>query len=766
MNDNANDPTPQGPRDTPQAPGWAPNSPAAPGSTGTSPTSGSSASASPAAPGPSGTATPPGPTAGSPDAVGAPPPYPPGGAPADSAAPPATAPAAAAGFDGWNTRIGELRDIYLKIRRVAEESARLTGGAEGDVRLQQLARTGSALERETFRIMVLGEFSSGKSTLINAMLGKNLLPAKANPATAFTTVLRWGEVEQAELYRTADRRGGSTVVGVEEFRNEVTLQFDAMGKPRDPSFALAVVSQQLELLRNSVEIVDSAGVNESPDRELVTLGMLEQVDAVVFVTNAGHPFSTHETEKYLAHVLQLGHRDVFFVVNKFDHIAEDEQNDVMSRCRSTVAQVGASYGGFSASNVFFVSARDALRSRLTADAELERSSAIGGFERALELFCVRDAARVKLLRLAEYLRYNAVGLRGRLHSENIILDRSTEQLRAMLEQSRSTQERLQRNMAQIRDSIDEWLVDVEHRIQSKLAEHLVELSKQVPDWNAEHSPWLDALGQRLTAEGRETMVRKVFDGYRSVLQRRMQIFCAETIEPLIAERQEKLVSRLDPLLREHEAAFDALHGELTGLPGGGVRGHLLQMLASAIGVQTGARGVLEGVPMRLRPGSVLLAGAGAGAAAGGGLSAASAAGLLALGVTVPPLGVAVAIGAALGPVMAAVSVVLSGGKLRGRAAEAFAEQLRGSADTSAREYAGSRTQELREVWRGVSASLTARLEELIGGVRRNVEGNRQDEQGKLATRNRLYEYERELTAIEEEISAFLRPYITDLPDPV
>lgn len=669
------------------------------------------------------------------------------------------------GFDGWNTRIGELREIYLKIRRVAEDSALLTGGAEGDVRLQQLARTGSALERETFRIMVLGEFSSGKSTLINAMLGKNLLPAKANPATAFTTVLRWGDAEQAELYRTADRRGGATIVGVEEFRREVTLQFDAVGKPRDPSFALAVVSQQLELLRHSVEIVDSAGVNESPDRELVTLGMLEQVDAVVFVTDANRPFSTYETQHYLAHVLQLGHRDVFFVVNKFDHVPADERDDVISRCRSSVAQVGASYGGFSASNVFFVSARDALRSRLDGDAELERASGIAGFERALELFCVRDAARVKLLRLAEYLRYNAVGLRGRLHSENSILDQSAEQLRAMLEHSRSTQERLQRNVAQIRDSIDEWIVDVEHRIRIRLAEFLVDLSKQVPSWNAEHSPWLDALGQRLTAEGRETMVRKIFDGYRSVLQRRMQIFCAETIEPLIAERQEKLVTRLDPLLREHEAAFDALHGELTGIPGGSVRGYLLQMLAASVGVQSGSRGVLEGVPLRLRPASVLLAGAGAGAAAGGGLSAASAAGLIALGFTVPPLGVAVAVGAALGPVMAAVSVVLSGGKLRGRAAEAFAEQLRASADTSAREYASSRTQELREVWRGVSTSLTTRLEELIGGVRRNVEGNRQDEQSKLATRGRLYAYERELTAIEEEISAFLRPYITEIPDP-
>ncbi|WP_327290029.1 dynamin family protein [Streptomyces sp. NBC_01198] len=667
-------------------------------------------------------------------------------------------------FDGWQTRIGELRQIYLKIRRVAEESARLTGGSDGDLRLQQLTRTGSALERETFRIMVLGEFSSGKSTLINAMLGKNLLPAKANPATAFTTMLRWGETEKAELYRTADRRGGPTVVGIEEFKREVTLQFDAVGEPREPAFALAVVSQQLELLTNSVEIVDSAGVNESPERELVTLSFLEQVDAVVYVTDANRPFSTHETQHYLGHVLQLGHRDVFFVVNKFDHVPDDEQAEVISRCRSTVAQVGAAYGGFSAVNVFFVSARDALRSRLDSDAELERASGIGSFERALELFCLQDAARVKLLRLAEYLRYNAVGLRGRLHNESSILDQSAERLRAMLEQSQSTQDQLQHNVAQIREHIEEWIIDVEHRIRIALTDFLVSLSEQVPGWTSQHSPWLDALGQRLTREGRETMVRKIFDGYRSILQRRMQIFCTETIEPLIADHQEKLITRLDPLLREHEAAFEVLHSELTGTAVGTVPGYLLRMLATSVGEQAGGRGVLDGVPLRLRPGSVLVAGAGAGAAAGGGLSAATAAGLIALGFSLPPLGVTLAIGAALGPLMAAASLVLSGGKLRGRAADAFAEQMRHSAATSAKEYASSRTHDLREVWRGVSLALKARLEELIGGVRRNVQGSRQDEQSKLAARSQLYAFERELTAIEAEISEFLLPYLPDIQD--
>lgn len=391
-------------------------------------------------------------------------------------------------FRGWSDNIGTLRSYYQRLQQVAGEAAAVIAPPGGPAGPLDLGINGAVFERETFRIMVLGEFSSGKSTLINALLGKRLLPTKANPATAFTTVLRWGETERAWLYRDADRRGGETAVTTEEFKREVSLQIDAYGAPRTPSFALAVVEQPLELLRSSVEIVDSAGINESSDRELVTLRYLEEVDAVVFVTDAGRPFTLHETENYLTRVRKLGHRDIFFVVNQFDRIDEEERAEVMSRCRNAVAELSGEPGATATANVFFISALQALRARIDGDEEGLKASGIGRLESALEVFCMRDAARVKFVRLAEFLRHNAVNLRVRLHDEGAILMKSTAELRELLDRSQSTQDQLRTSADAIRDIVGGKIADIESELQLRFGSFLSDISREIGGWHVTSGP--------------------------------------------------------------------------------------------------------------------------------------------------------------------------------------------------------------------------------------------------------------------------------------
>jgi len=64
------------------------------------------------------------------------------------------------------------------------------------------------LDEHVLRVTVLGEFSTGKSTLINALLGEHLLPTRVTPTTAVITKLVHGP-EYTALVHYADGTTGS-----------------------------------------------------------------------------------------------------------------------------------------------------------------------------------------------------------------------------------------------------------------------------------------------------------------------------------------------------------------------------------------------------------------------------------------------------------------------------------------------------------------------------------------------------------------------------
>src|SRR6202022_2368054 len=75
------------------------------------------------------------------------------------------------------------------------------------------------LSQGLFKIIVLGEFKNGKSTLLNGMLGSKTLPAKAAPATAIITILVYGDGEEVAVHESgsAEPRQMSWESFVQEF---------------------------------------------------------------------------------------------------------------------------------------------------------------------------------------------------------------------------------------------------------------------------------------------------------------------------------------------------------------------------------------------------------------------------------------------------------------------------------------------------------------------------------------------------------------------
>ena len=63
---------------------------------------------------------------------------------------------------------------------------------------EQIAALRDRLDAARLRVLVAGEAKRGKSTLINALLGREVLPSGVTPLTAVTTTVRYGDDERAE----------------------------------------------------------------------------------------------------------------------------------------------------------------------------------------------------------------------------------------------------------------------------------------------------------------------------------------------------------------------------------------------------------------------------------------------------------------------------------------------------------------------------------------------------------------------------------------
>ena len=118
----------------------------------------------------------------------------------------------------YNATSDRLKAALERLRFYAQ-SAGLDAGAIGEID-RVLARA----RNNTFVVAVVGEFNRGKSTFINALLGRPILPADALPATATVNRVRYGPRPTARIvYKaTEEEPERSESVDVDRLREYVT----------------------------------------------------------------------------------------------------------------------------------------------------------------------------------------------------------------------------------------------------------------------------------------------------------------------------------------------------------------------------------------------------------------------------------------------------------------------------------------------------------------------------------------------------------------
>jgi GTPase Era involved in 16S rRNA processing len=138
------------------------------------------------------------------------------------------------------------------------------------------------LEDSNLEVALFGRVSSGKSSLLNALLGTDVLPVGVNPITAVPTRLRHGESLHARV-RFASGRNGE--VSIDEFRNLVS-ETGNPGNQRNVTHALIEVPSAR--LSQGIVLVDTPGLGSLARRGAAeTMAYLPSCDLAILLIDAG-----------------------------------------------------------------------------------------------------------------------------------------------------------------------------------------------------------------------------------------------------------------------------------------------------------------------------------------------------------------------------------------------------------------------------------------------------------------------------------------------
>jgi energy-coupling factor transporter ATP-binding protein EcfA2 len=275
--------------------------------------------------------------------------------------------------------------------------ASIAGRADLRERLErELARWGAA----GTTIVVAGETGSGKSTLVNAMLGQpELLPVAGEGAsTAVPVVVRHGPQLGVRIHALG---GAPTDASLDAARDWISQA----GNPGNRRGVQAVeIALPHSLLARGLVLVDTPGIptGSASDGDS-TLATLSWADALLFVTSARAPMSAHEVG-FLRQAMERV-ETVIIVLSKTD--AYPGWRDVQEQDRTTLESLALSSAPVPISSRL---RHLAERTRRDGDAafaqELVADSGFPELAAALEERVIGHAAGLRLtnlLRLCETL---------------------------------------------------------------------------------------------------------------------------------------------------------------------------------------------------------------------------------------------------------------------------------------------------------------------------------------------------------------------------
>lgn len=353
----------------------------------------------------------------------------------------------------------------------------------------QLKRLEESLEEKSYILSVMGQFSAGKSRLINNILERKVLPVHTTETTALITFIKYGETDIVELVYPG---GNSKFISIEE---SLDMWQNGAGADKLSDVECIYISLRSDLLKNGLILVDTPGINTVIDKHIqLTESIIVNSDRVLYVL--GKPITESDAD-FVRAIHKFG-TDIVFVRTHMDELKCNEED-----ANATIKAERENLSKFSQEEIFFVS----------NEGDNEYYNGLLNLSAYLSCGIAENINKAIQDNVLNKLKFIAAKQEGRILDRrmelSLILNNRAEEYRQNKEEIRSSLERLEKNLEQkralLKEKYDKEKEDSKEELENDRKAELKKLTIGIN--NTPNSGFTGEYHERIGQDIREACVR-------------------------------------------------------------------------------------------------------------------------------------------------------------------------------------------------------------------------------------------------------------------
>ena len=246
-----------------------------------------------------------------------------------------------------NNKISQAVDLYENLK-----DNEFYNNLNLDEEKSKILKLSNEINGTKFKIAVIGEFSTGKSTIINSFLQKDILPAKYRPTTNQITIIKNSKTEYVRVENQPD--------------TSLELSKENVSKLNTTSNNNIEIGLELPNL-SDYEIYDTPGVNDpSMFSDEIVFDLIGKVDITIFVLHATQTLKQTEINFLTKLIRKKDIEKFFFIINQVDIIG-DEKYEVKDEFLEKISNLLNESKSQIENQTFLYSAKNSLKAILDND---------------------------------------------------------------------------------------------------------------------------------------------------------------------------------------------------------------------------------------------------------------------------------------------------------------------------------------------------------------------------------------------------------------